>query len=86
MRQSTSIAVIVGVVAAIVGVLVATRTLKERQEAASATLVLELRKPLEANRDAKLALEIQDNDSDHVLMKVRGGKFSDADVEGYREL
>ena len=86
LSAGASIAVIVGVVAAIVGVLVATRTLKERQEAASATLVLELRKPLEANRDAKLALEIQDNDSDHVLMKVRGGKFSDADVEGYREL
>jgi hypothetical protein len=55
LSAGASIAVIVGVVAAIVGVLVATRTLKETQGAASATLVLELRKPLEANRDAKIA-------------------------------
>jgi hypothetical protein len=60
-------------IAVIVGVLVATRTRKETQGAASATLVLELRKPLEANRDAKIAVEIQDNVSDHVLRKVRGG-------------
>jgi hypothetical protein len=73
LSAGASIAVIVGVVAAIVGVLVATRTLEETQGAASATLVLEPRKPLEANRDAKIAVEIQDNVSDHVLRKVRGG-------------
>jgi hypothetical protein len=81
LSAGASIAVIVGVVTAIVGVLVATKTLKQTQRAASATLVLKLRDTLVEDRYTKITDEIQDNSSTHPLMKDRSGKFKDTDIE-----
>ena len=83
LSAGASIAVMAGVVAAAVGVFVATRTLKEMQEAASATLMLNLRDTLASDRYGKITGEIQNNDSAHPLLKDHGGKFSDMDVEEY---
>jgi hypothetical protein len=83
LSAAASVAVIVGVVAAIAGVFVATQTLKETQTAASATLMLKLRDTLDDHRYAKITDEIEANDSAHPLLKKRGGKFQDIDVEGY---
>jgi len=75
--------VIVGVVAAIVGVVVAIKTFQQTQGAASATLVLKLRDTLIEDRYTKITGEIQDNDSTRPLLKNRGGKFKDTDIEQY---
>jgi hypothetical protein len=83
LSAAASVAVVVGVVAAIAGVLVATQTLKETQRAASATLMLKLRDTLDDHRYAKITDEIEAGDSAHPLLKKRGGKFQDIDVEGY---
>jgi hypothetical protein len=83
LSAAASVAVIVGVLAAIAGVVVATQTLKETQRAASATLMLKLRDALDDHRYAKITDEIEANDSAHPLLKKRGGKFQDTDVEGY---
>jgi hypothetical protein len=83
LTAGASIAVIVGVCAAIAGVVVATRTLEQSQGAASATLVLTLRDKLDGDRYAKITSEVQDNGSAHPLIKERGGKFRDIDVEHY---
>jgi hypothetical protein len=80
---SASFALIVGVVVAIVGVFVATQTLRETQKAESATLVLRLQDTIDDDRYAKIADDIRDNGPAHVLLKDRGGKFRDIDVEGY---
>jgi len=80
---SASFALIVGVVVAIMGVFVATQTLRETQKAASATLVLKLRDTLDDDRYTKITEDIQDNGPAHALLKDRGGKFRDIDVEGY---
>jgi hypothetical protein len=61
--------------------LVATQTLEQSQGAASATLVLNLRDKIDGNRYAAITKEIQNNGSAHPLMKERGGKFRDIDVE-----
>jgi hypothetical protein len=81
LTAGASIAVIIGVFVTIGGVLVATRSLEQTQGAASATLVLNLRDKLD--RYAKITSEIQNNGSAHGLMKERGGKFRDIDVEQY---
>jgi hypothetical protein len=78
-----SAAVIIGVLVAIGGFLVATRTLEQTQGAASATLALNLRDKIDGNRYTKITNEIQDNGSAHALLKERGGKFRDIDVEEY---
>jgi hypothetical protein len=83
LSAGASIFVIIGVLAAIVGVLVATKTLKQTQRAASATLVLKLRDTLVEDRYTKITGEIQDNNSAHALMKDRGAKFKDTDIEQY---
>ncbi len=83
LTAGASIAVIIGVCAAIAGVVVATRTLEQTQGAASATLVLTLRDKLDGDRYARITSEIQDNGSGHPLTKERGGKFRDTDVEHY---
>lgn len=83
LSAGANIAVIVGVVAAVAGVLVATQTLKETQQAASATLVLKLRDTLDEARYKTITDEIQNNDSAHKLLRRHGGKFHDADIEGY---
>jgi hypothetical protein len=83
LTAGASVAVILGVCAAIAGVVVATRTLEQSQGAASATLVLTLREKLDGDRYAKITSEIQDNGSAHPLIKERGGKFRDIDVEHY---
>jgi hypothetical protein len=57
-----SIAVIGGVAGAIIGVVVATQTLKQSQQIASATLVLQLRDRLEYKNYLALTTEIQTHD------------------------
>ncbi len=64
LSAGASIAVIVGVIAAIGGVIVATQTLKETQQAASATLVLQLRDTLDGDRYTNITDEIQNNGGD----------------------
>jgi hypothetical protein len=83
LSAGASIAVIVGVVTAMIGVFVAMKTFKQTQRAASATLVLKLLDTLVEDRYTKITDEIQDNDSAHALMKDQGGKFTDTDVEQY---
>jgi hypothetical protein len=83
LSAGASISVIVGVIAAIVSVIVAGKTLKQTQGAASATLSLKLLETLEADRYKKLRDEIQMNNSSHALRKNRGGKFQDTDIEQY---
>jgi hypothetical protein len=80
---TASLAIIVGVIVAIWGVVVATQTLEETQQAASATLMLKVRDTLADDRYGKITDEIQDNDSSHALMKDHGGKFHDMDAEEY---
>jgi hypothetical protein len=90
LSAGASIAVIVGVIVAIGGVItaicglsVATKTLKQTQGAASATLVLKLRDTIDEDRYKKITAEIQSNQSAHPLLKSRGGKFEDVDIERY---
>jgi hypothetical protein len=83
LSAGASVAVIVGVFAAIVGVIVATQTLKETQEAASATLVLQLHNTLYGDRYTNITDEIQNNGSAHTLMKDHGGKFDGLDIGQY---
>jgi hypothetical protein len=83
LTAGASLAVIIGVIVAIAGVVVATRTLRQSQGAASATLVLTLRDKLDGDRFAPITNEIQDNDSAHPLTKDHGGKFRDIEVEQY---
>lgn len=83
LTAGASIAVIVGVFAAIAGVVVATQTLEQTQGAASATLVLTLREKLDGDRYEKITSEIQDNGSAHALLREGGGQFRDIDVERY---
>jgi hypothetical protein len=78
-----SIAVIAGVIAALGGVFVGTQTLKQAQRTASATLVLRLRDALDDKRYAIITDEIQDHDSSYPLLRDRGGKFRDSDIEKY---
>lgn len=90
LSAGASIAVIVGVVVAICGVItaisglsVATRTLKQTQGAASATLVLKLRDTLAEDRYKNITGAIQSSDSARALLKGRGEKFEDVDLEQY---
>lgn len=65
LSAAAKIAVIGGVLAAGVGVVVGVRTLHQTQEVASATLVLTLRDALENDRYADIAREIQSDPSSH---------------------
>jgi hypothetical protein len=82
-----SVAVILGVAGGIIGVVVATQTLKQTQQIASATLTLQLRDRLENSRYLKLANELQGHDQNYPLLARadggRGGKFRDIDIEEY---
>jgi hypothetical protein len=75
LSAGASISVIVGVIAAIVSVIVAGKTLKQTQGAASATLSLKLLETLEADRYKKLRDEIQMNNSSHALRKIEEVSF-----------
>jgi hypothetical protein len=78
-----SVAVIAGVIAALGGVFIGTQTLKQAQRTASGTLVLRLRDALDDKRYAIITDEIQDHGSSHPLLRDRGGKFRDSDIEKY---
>ena len=82
-----SIAVIVGVAGAIIGVVVATQTLKQSQQIASADLVLKLRATLDDNKFVKLVADIQNHDHNYPLLSRsdggKGGKFRDLQIEQY---
>jgi len=82
-----SIAVIVGVAGAIIGVVVATQTLKQSQQIASADLVLKLRATLDDSKFAKLVADIQNHDHSYPLLSRsdggKGGKFRDLRIEQY---
>lgn len=80
LSAGASVAVIVGVVAAGIGVFIAVQTLKETQEAASATLIISLRDTLDGDRYTRIADEIENNNSSHPLTKPT---VSEVDVEGY---
>jgi hypothetical protein len=87
LSASASIAVILGVVTAIVGTSVALRTLRQSQQIASADLVLKLRATLDDNKFAKLVADIQTNDHNYPLLSRseggKGGKWRDLDIEQY---
>jgi hypothetical protein len=83
LSAGASLVIIAGAIVAIGGVVVAIRTLKETHGAASATLVLKLRDTLDGPRYTRITAEIQDNNSAHPLIRKRGGKFHEIDVEGY---
>jgi hypothetical protein len=78
-----SIAVIAGVIAALSGAFIATQTLKQAQRTASATLVLKLRDALDDKQYAIITDEIQNHGSSYPLLRDRGGKFRDTDIEKY---
>jgi hypothetical protein len=82
-----SVAVTLGVAGGIIGVVVATQTLKQSQQIASATLILQLRDRLENSRYLKLANELQEHDQNYPLLSRadggRGGKFRDIEIEEY---
>src|SRR6266446_3333918 len=82
-----SVAVTIGVAFAIVGVVVATHTLKQTQQIASATLILKLRDDLDGNKYSKLTAEIQNHDQNYPLLPRadggKGGAFRQIDIEGY---
>jgi hypothetical protein len=83
LAAGASVAVIIGVFLAVRSVWVATQTLEQNQVAASATLVLNLRDKIDGTRYAAITNEIQNNGSAHPLIKGRGGKFRDIEVEQY---
>ena len=83
LAASANFALIVGVVVAIVGVVVATQTLKETETAEAATLVLKLQDALDNDQSKKIAEDIQDNGPAHALLKDRSGRFLVVDVKEY---
>jgi len=83
LTAAMSLAVIAGVAVAIVSAIVATKTLKETQKTASATVVLKLRETLDELQYKNISDEIQNNRSPHALLKDRGGRFNDLDIERY---
>jgi hypothetical protein len=83
LQAGANIAVIIGVIVAISGVFVALKTLKEAQGAASATLVLQLRRTLEADRYKTITVEIQKNDATYKLLQRHQGKFHEIHIEEY---
>ena len=83
LAASANFALIVGVVVAIIGVIVATQTFKETEKTASAVLVLKLRDTLESDQFKKITDEVQDNGPSHALLKDEGGKFREIDIENY---
>jgi hypothetical protein len=88
LSAGASIAVGLGIIIAIVGATVATTTLRQSQQIASADLVLRLRATLDNNKFAKLVADIQNHDRGYPLL-VRsdggsnGGKFRDLEIEQY---
>jgi hypothetical protein len=78
-----SIAVIAGVIAALGGVFIGIQTLKQAQRTASATLLLRLRDALDDKQYAIITDEIQNHGSSYPLLRDRGGKFRDTDIEKY---
>ena len=87
LSAGASIAVILGVLTAIVGATVALRTLRQSQQIASADLVLKLRATLDDNKFAKLVADIQTHDHNYPLLSRseggKGGKWRDLDIEQY---
>jgi hypothetical protein len=83
LQAGSSVAVILGVIVAVIGAVVAINTLKETQKAASATLILQLRDTLEGGRYKTITDAIQNNDSAYPLRQGHHGKFHDIDVEEY---
>jgi hypothetical protein len=87
LSAGASIAVIIGVAGAIIGVVVATQTLKQSQQIASADLVLKLRATLDDSKFAKLVADIQNHDHNYPLLSRsdggKGGKVRGLDVEQY---
>jgi hypothetical protein len=62
------------------------QALKQAQEAASATLVLQLRDKIDGDRYAAITVAIQDHDHSYPLLRSdggKGGKFRDLDIERY---
>jgi hypothetical protein len=64
-------------------------TLKQTQQAASASLVLQLRDKLDASRYDAITAAIQGNDQHYPLLSQKnggkGGKFRDLEIESYME-
>ena len=87
LSAGASIAVILGVLTAIVGATVALRTLRQSQQIASADLVLKLRATLDDNKFTKLVADIQTHDHNYPLLSRseggKGGKWRDLDIEQY---
>ena len=88
LSAGASIAVGLGIIIAIVGATVATTTLRQSQQIASADLVLRLRATLDNNKFAKLVADIQNHDHSCPLLArsdggSKGGKFRDLEIEQY---
>jgi hypothetical protein len=88
LSAGASIAVIIGVAGAIIGVVLATQTLKQSQQIASADLVLKLRATLDDSKFTKLVADIQNHDHSYPLLSrsdggSKGGKFRDLQIEQY---
>ena len=87
LSAGASIAVVLGVIIAIVGATIAIRTLQQSQQIASADLVLRLRATLDKTKVAKLVADIQNHDHSYPLLSrsegSKGGKFRDLDIEQY---
>jgi hypothetical protein len=79
LSAGASVAVIIGVAGAIIGVVVATQTLKQSQQIASADLVLKLRATLDDSKFAKLVADIQNHDHNYpfspAATAARAGNF-----------
>ena len=88
LSAGASIAVVLGVIIAIVGATIAIRTLQQSQQIASADLVLRLRATLDNTKFAKLVADIQNHDHSYPLLArsdggSKGGKFRDLEIEQY---
>jgi hypothetical protein len=81
LSAGASIAVIIGVAGAIIGVVVATQTLKQSQQIASADLVFKIDAMLEKRRYDRVSDDLQSHDSNYHLPKYKNK--ADADIEEY---
>jgi hypothetical protein len=77
------IAVIFGVIFAIFQFYIAVDTLKETKEIESGKFILDFGKYIDTDDDQSIRNAIEDHDENFPLLKKRGGKFSDNDIEGY---
>jgi hypothetical protein len=81
LSAGASVAVIVGVVIAVIGATVAIRTLRQSQQVESAELTLKIDAMLEDHRYDRITFDIQNHGSNYHLPKYKSR--SDADVEEY---